>query len=125
MDSATSNVWNKFLNGTKYICIFKLITPATLLRLFRQASVPGGFSFFRAVMKYAKPPLSITDQISLLRSRGMFFSDSAIAESALESLNYYRLSAYWLPFETPPIENVRTLQQRLLFSTDTLEPVHW
>jgi abortive infection bacteriophage resistance protein len=50
-------------------------------------------------MKYNKPPLTIDEQIDLLRSRGMIIRDPAMATAALESLSYYRLSAYWLPFE--------------------------
>jgi abortive infection bacteriophage resistance protein len=50
-------------------------------------------------MKYSKPPLSIEQQINLLRSRGMIIDNPAKAHSALASLSYYRLSAYWLPYE--------------------------
>ncbi len=50
-------------------------------------------------MKYTKPPLAIAQQIELLRSRGMIIPDKASAEAFLESQSYYRLSAYWLPFE--------------------------
>ena len=50
-------------------------------------------------MKYDKPPLTIDKQISVLRSRGMIIRDQAVAAEVLESLSYYRLSAYWLPFE--------------------------
>jgi len=42
----------------------------------------------------------------------MSFSDIAAAESALASLNYYRLSAYWLPFEVPGTGNGRSHQFR-------------
>jgi abortive infection bacteriophage resistance protein len=50
-------------------------------------------------MKYCKPPLTISQQIDLLRSRGMIISDESFAEDKLASLSYYRLSAYWLPYE--------------------------
>jgi abortive infection bacteriophage resistance protein len=63
-------------------------------------------------MKYTKPPLSLADQINLLQSRGMSFADTVAAESALASLNYYRLSAYWLPFETVSSGKSRTHQFR-------------
>jgi hypothetical protein len=33
------------LNNAGFYCIFIITTPATLLRLLRQASAPGGFSF--------------------------------------------------------------------------------
>jgi abortive infection bacteriophage resistance protein len=42
----------------------------------------------------------------------MSFPDLADAESALAALNYYRLSAYWIPFELSSSENMRTHQFR-------------
>ena len=51
-------------------------------------------------MKYAKPPLPIPDQIELLLQRGMIIPDRSEAEHYLAHLNYYRLAAYWLPFES-------------------------
>ena len=48
---------------------------------------------------YSKPPTTYTEQVALLRSRGMVVDDQAEAEFYLQHLNYYRLGAYWLPFE--------------------------
>lgn len=59
-------------------------------------------------MKYCKPPLSISGQIKLLQSRGMIISNNAETEALLASLNYYRLSAYWLPFEISCSGETRT-----------------
>ncbi len=52
-------------------------------------------------MKYAKPPLSIDQQIDLLISRGMNVPDRERAARYLEHINYYRLRAYWLTLEEP------------------------
>lgn len=52
-------------------------------------------------MKFEKPSLSISDQISLLERRGMIVLDRGSAEHYLRHLSYYRLRAYWLPFEQP------------------------
>ena len=52
-------------------------------------------------MKFAKPSLSILEQIDLLRRRGMLIPDAAAAEHYLRHISYYRLRAYWLPFEQP------------------------
>lgn len=52
-------------------------------------------------MKYEKPPLSIDQQIDLLSSRGMIIPDRARAARYLTHINYYRLRAYWMPFEEP------------------------
>ncbi len=48
---------------------------------------------------FAKPATTFTQQVSLLQQRGMTIDDLAEAEFYLRHLNYYRLSAYWLPFE--------------------------
>lgn len=55
---------------------------------------PGGLT-----VKYIKPPLSFDEQIALLQSRGMEIPDHARASRYLSHINYYRLRAYWLPFE--------------------------
>lgn len=52
-------------------------------------------------MKFTKPALSIADQIALLERRGMSIVDRAQAEHFLKHISYYRLRAYWLPFEQP------------------------
>ena len=46
-----------------------------------------------------KPPTTYAQQIALLRSRGCFVEDDSFAEEALSQINYYRLSAYFLPFK--------------------------
>lgn len=50
-------------------------------------------------MKFAKPSLSIADQIARIEGRGMVVSDRAHAAHCLQHISYYRLRAYWLPFE--------------------------
>lgn len=52
-------------------------------------------------MKFGKPSLSIADQIALLERRGMSIPDRAKADHYLRHVSYYRLRAYWLPFEAP------------------------
>lgn len=50
---------------------------------------------------YTKPPRSIPDQIALLQQRNLHIADVSVAEHYLAYIGYYRLSAYWLPFELP------------------------
>lgn len=50
-------------------------------------------------MKFAKPSLSIAEQIALLERRGMDVPDRDRADHYLRHISYYRLRAYWLPFE--------------------------
>ncbi|MGB1266223.1 MAG: Abi family protein [Nereida ignava] len=53
-------------------------------------------------MKFVKKPTFIDDQLVRLAKRGMVVGDSSAAKKWLETVGYYRLSAYWLPFELPP-----------------------
>lgn len=48
---------------------------------------------------YPKPATTYTQQITILRNRGMLIANEDIAKSSLSHCNYYRLRAYWLPFE--------------------------
>ncbi len=78
----------------KLIIMF-LTTPATPLN----DAHPGGFVFSGTLVKFTKPPLSVDEQVVLLQRRGMAFDDAAAARHTLLHINYYRLRAYWLPFE--------------------------
>lgn len=55
--------------------------------------------FLGADMRFEKPPKTFDEQIDLLQSRGMVIEDRKAAHHYLSHLNYYRLTAYWLPFE--------------------------
>ena len=50
-------------------------------------------------MKFNKPSLSYQDQLKHLERRGLVVTDRREAVHYLSHLNYYRLSAYLLPFE--------------------------
>lgn len=50
-------------------------------------------------MTYAKPALSIDEQVEHLLSCGMIIPDREQTKRDLAHKNYYRLRAYWLPFE--------------------------
>lgn len=50
-------------------------------------------------MKYPKSPKTYQEQLNQLIDRGMQVADHARALRYLSHLNYYRLAAYWLPFE--------------------------
>ena len=61
---------------------------------------PAGHFFVGTMPRpFDKPSLSYTDQVNLLQQRGMIIEDTATAIFYLQHINYYRLSAYWLPFE--------------------------
>jgi abortive infection bacteriophage resistance protein len=50
---------------------------------------------------YTKPALTLDQKIANLRLKGMIIFDEAEAKRCLQHISYYRLSAYWLPFEHP------------------------
>ena len=50
-------------------------------------------------MEFGKPATTLDGQITLLRERGMRIDDAEHARHYLRHINYYRLTAYWLPFE--------------------------
>ena len=59
-------------------------------------------TFFTGLMskeKFQKPATTVDEQIDILKSRGMLFKDEQFAKHILLHTNYYRLTAYWLPFE--------------------------
>lgn len=50
-------------------------------------------------MKFDKAPKNLNEQLELLIERGLIVDDRIRALHYLQHLNYYRLEAYWLPFE--------------------------
>lgn len=46
-------------------------------------------------MRYTKPSLSISQQITQLQQRGLIINDIPLAEHYLLNVGYYRLSGYW------------------------------
>jgi len=54
------------------------------------------------MQKYNKPALTFAEQVDLVLSRGLLVYDRAKAEQTFDQINYYRLSAYFLPFQSLP-----------------------
>lgn len=48
---------------------------------------------------FPKPATTYDQQLKRLKQRGMVIDDDDTAKHYLQHLNYYRLAAYWLPFE--------------------------
>ncbi len=53
----------------------------------------------KTIKKFTKPAISYVQQLRQLISRGMVVTQPRVALRALRQFNYYRLSAYWKPFE--------------------------
>lgn len=49
--------------------------------------------------KYTKKPLHITEQVKLLKGRGLDIPDSDRTARHLTNISYYRMSAYMIPFK--------------------------
>jgi len=62
---------------------------------------------------YDKIPLGLDDQIVLLKNRELVIDDKAKALSYLQEISYYRLSAYFLPYQIAKdkFENNVTFEQ--------------
>jgi len=65
----------------------------------------AGYLYGGLAMKFTKPPLSIEEQICLLQSRGMTIDNPDRAARYLAHINYYRVRAYWMPFEEKAVEH--------------------
>ena len=52
-----------------------------------------------ARIPFLKPALSLSDQITLLKDRGMILPNEDRAKHYLRFIGYYRLSGYWFPFQ--------------------------
>jgi abortive infection bacteriophage resistance protein len=48
---------------------------------------------------FHKQATTYAEQIQKLKTRGLLIKNDTDAEFYLKHLNYYRLGAYWLPFE--------------------------
>ena len=59
-------------------------------------------------MEYTKPQLTYEEQVDKLIERGLGVPDRSAATALLQSVGYYRLSAYVYPFRVPLPEDGRT-----------------
>lgn len=77
-------------------------------------------------MAYAKPYLTVAQQIALLQSRGMTITDVPKASSYLERVGYYRLSGYSYPYResvTDPASGILTVRDQFKGGTNFPEIV--
>lgn len=82
-----------FLDGNDFFRYHYINIPARPLQ--KHAHYAG---FFMAKISYKKPALSYSQQIALLKSRGLIIKDISKAEQYLKTIGYYRLSGYMYPF---------------------------
>ena len=63
------------------------------------ANQGGSFAFMRTLRLYTKQALPISEQIELLKSRGLNFADSSKAAKFLGEVSYFRFVQYLRPME--------------------------
>ncbi len=73
------------------------------------AQMCGSFYFYTMSNRipFQKPYTNASDLVRLLQSRGLAITDMSKAESYLEYIGYYRLSAYMYPLLQMPKEQHR------------------
>ena len=64
----------------------------------------AGESFFYRYLN--KPAYTISDQIALLKQRGMLFKDDIEAYGLLKNIGYYRLKGYWWDMQRDPVLHI-------------------
>ena len=94
----------KLLHNSNKSRTFAATESATLpVRLANQG---GSFAFIPMARIYTKLPLSITDQVALLKSRGLQFVDEVAAEKLLSEVCYFRFVQYLRPMEADKIAHI-------------------
>ncbi len=100
-----------FLHFPVTICIKGATTPPTPLD-----DAPLGGFFIGFLMKFEKPSSTPREQITLLSGRGLIIDDPEKAEYYLRHIGYYRLSAYFIPFQIGPVsENPHQFRPKITF----------
>lgn len=69
-------------------------------------------------MEYAKPWLSIADQIARLEQRGCGVGDGEAAAEMLREIGYYRLTGYLYPFRRSSVAVDDAGRQRFRVHSD-------
>lgn len=60
----------------------------------------GDIFYLEELALELKPATTFDEQIDLLRQRNCLINDEAFCKQVLRQINYYRFSAYFLPFRT-------------------------
>lgn len=70
---------------------------------------------------YTKAPLSFADQLALMKARGLIVPDDGKALSYLQEISYYRLSAYFLPYQSQKDHFNKEVTFQQIISTYTFD----
>ena len=101
----------KYVKEFHFCVIFpaKKFVLSIIIRIFattESATLPiwtanqgGSFAFMGTLRLYTKQALSVSEQIELLKSRGLNIADSSKAEKFLGEVSYFRFVQYLRPME--------------------------
>ena len=70
---------------------------------------------------YDKAPISYENQLDILKERGLIVKDTSKALSYLKEINYYRLSAYFLPYQETKDKFNKGIDFHQIISTYTFD----
>ena len=62
--------------------------------------------FYIPMETYTKKPISIAEQIKILKNRGLLFDNELSAVECLKIISYFRLANYWKPMESDKKKHV-------------------
>ena len=93
----------------------KPLNDAQMRGAFLYVYVYSQNTLMERIPHFTKHYMTETDLVALLESRGLIISDEAKAVRYLESIGYYRLSAYMYPFLKVP-KNPISIKKKQLFS---------
>lgn len=62
--------------------------------------------FYTSMVTYSKQSISITDQILMLKNRGLLFDNEQTAVEYLKIISYFRLANYWKPMESDKVNHI-------------------
>ena len=83
------------------LIVFSLNNNAPLRLILIGQHTWGVFSLYNNMKKdYNKPPLSFQEQLEKLKAKGLVIRDEDYALKKLSQISYFRLSAYFLPYQS-------------------------
>ena len=62
--------------------------------------------FYIPMVTYTKQSISLSDQMAMLKSKGLLFDDEQAAVECLKIISYFRLANYWKPMESDKVNYV-------------------
>ena len=100
MSKNSTFAWFFLLKSLYYQWLFVSVaaTESATLPIWT-ANQGGSFAFYGYIRLYTKQALSISEQIELLKSRGLNIADSSKAVKFLGEVSYFRFVQYLRPME--------------------------